>query len=107
MVEDHEETTRAVRAQVREILWSMSQLVRRVRNTEQALYGLARKPEARIRTEDQTRTHSNERSYLRAELEMSREMHARLEVVFERLLALLDANEAETYTRMHRVSAKL
>ena len=96
-----------VRVQAKEIFRSLGKLAKRVRRAEQRLSRLDGDDAVLEWSEDEARASNNERSYLRAELEMSREMHARLEGVFDRLLALLDAREAETYTRMHLASSKL
>ena len=106
----HERSKQAVRSQARNIFRSMSQLAKRVRRVEGQLNQLERPVNFQLLTDEQEeveRERNNQRSYLRAELEMSREMHARLEGVFDRLLALLDAKEADTYSRMHLASSKL
>ncbi len=104
---DDEAMRTMVRAQAKEIFRSLGQLAKRVRRAEKRLGRLDGECAGVEWSEDEARASNNERSYLRAELEMSREMHARLEGVFDRLLALLDAREAETYTRMHLASSKL
>ena len=98
MVEEHEAAKNAVRTQVQELFRSMSQLATRVQRTERALNRLNRSVVLVEWTQDETRLCNNKRSYLSADLEMSRQMYARLEGVFDRLLALLDANEAEAYS---------
>ena len=102
---DNEECKEAVSGRVRQVLESMRELAQRSRELETKLRGLNRGGVPQGSRERRER--NNELSYLRADLEMSREMHTRLEGVFERLLAILDAKDAEIYMRMYRTSDRI
>ena len=53
------------------------------------------------------RERQNQMSYLRAELEMNLEMHARLEGVFQRLIGTLEPKESKVLMGMYQASARL
>ena len=115
MFDDKPQSKQSVRERALEISRTMRQLAQRSRALEADLIQLERgglqeshpRFGGTVTTSSEERECNNERSYLRADLEMSREMHARLEGVFERLLAVLDAKEADTYLRMHEASGKI
>jgi len=115
MFDEKPQSKQAVRDRALEIFRVMCQLVQRSRALEADLAELERggledghrRSAGPVTVSSEERERNNERSYLRADLEMSREMHARLEGVFERLLAVLDAKEADTFSRMYEASAKI
>ncbi len=107
MTSNKGQSTRAVRERALEILETMKQLVQRSRELEWKIGRLHEEaleaargefPKLEPLSAREKRERSNQLNYLRADLDMSRDMHTRLEGVLNRLLALLDAEDAKAYT---------
>ena len=101
----------AVKRRSIELLRSMRDLAFRSEELEKQIADVQRKGPIHIRDlgakGEEVRERQNEMSFLRAELEMSQEMHARLEGVFRRLVRTLDREESEALLGMYQVSGKL
>ena len=101
----------AIKRRSIELLRSMRDLAFRSHELEKQIAEVHRErrihgPES-TRDAGRVRERQNEMSFLRAELEMSQEMHARLEGVFRRLVRTLDREESEALLGMYQVSGKL
>ena len=107
----HESSPLAIKRRSIELLRSMRDLALRSEELEDQIAEVHRG--GRIHMRDcapgvaGVRERQNEMSFLRAELEMSQEMHARLEGVFRRLVRTLDRQDSEALLGMYQVSGKL